>query len=81
MQKNSDGIGDFSVQEAMKLAQSDAGKQLFSLLQSTQGAQLQNAMDQAAAGNYEQVKQTMQQIMASQQAQELLSRMRGDGNG
>lgn len=81
MQKNSDGITDFSVQQAMALAQSDAGKQLFSLLQRTQGDKLQAAMDQAAAGDLEQVKKTMQQIMASDQAKELMQRMRGEADG
>lgn len=81
MQKNSDGITDFSVQQAMALAQSDAGKQLFSLLQRTQGDKLQAAMDQAAAGDLEQVKKTMQQIMASDQAKALMQRMRGEADG
>ena len=81
MSKNSDGINDFSVQQAMKLAQSDAGKQLFALLQNTEGEKLQTAMDQAAAGDLEQVKKTMQQIMESGQVQQLIKKMRGDSNG
>ncbi len=81
MSKNSDGINDFSVQQAMKLAQSDAGKQLFALLQNTEGEKLQTAMDQAAAGDLEQVKKTMQQIMESGQVQQLMKKMRGDSNG
>ena len=81
MSKNSDGITDFSVQQAMKLAQSDAGKQLFALLQNTEGEKLQTAMNQAAAGDLEQVKKTMQQIMESGQVQQLMKKMRGDSNG
>lgn len=81
MQKNSDGINDFSMHQAMKLAQSDAGKQLFALLQNTEGEKLQTAMDQAAAGDLEQVKKTMQQIMESGQVQQLMKKMRGDNNG
>ena len=81
MQKNSDGINDFSVQQAMKLAQSDAGKQLFSLLQNTEGEKLQTVMQQAAAGDLEQVKKAMQQIMQSGQVQELVKKMRGEDNG
>lgn len=81
MSKNSDGINDFSVQQAMKLAQSDAGKRLFALLQNTEGEKLQTAMDQAAAGDLEQVKKTMQQIMESGQVQQLMKKMRGDSNG
>ncbi len=81
MQKNSDGIHDFPMAEAMRLAQSDAGKQLFALLQSTQGAELRTAMEQAAAGNYGQAKQTIESLMASQQAQALLKQMQEGQNG
>ena len=81
MQKKSDGNSDFSMEQAMKMAQSDAGKELFALLQSTQGVRLRTAMDQAASGDMEQVKKTMEEIMASRQAQELFARMRGDSNG
>ena len=81
MQKNSEQNNNFSVQQAMRLAQSDAGKELFSLLQSTEGDKLQSAMDHAAAGDMAQVKQTMQQLMQSQQVQQLIQKMRGDSNG
>ena len=81
MQKKSDGNSNFSMEQAMKMAQSDAGKELFALLQSTQGDRLRTAMDQAASGDMEQVKKTMEEIMASRQAQELFARMRGDSNG
>ena len=81
MQKKSDGNSDFSMEQAMKMAQSDAGKELFALLQSTQGDRLRTAMEQAASGDMEQVKKTMEEIMASRQAQELFARMRGDSNG
>lgn len=81
MDKNSEQNNGFSIQQAMKLANSDAGKQLFSLLKSTEGEKLQSAMDQAAAGNMEQVKETMQQIVQSRQVQELILKMRGEENG
>lgn len=81
MQKNSDPIHDFSMAEAMRLSQTDAAQQLFALLQSTQGDQLRTAMEQASAGNYDQVKQTVQSLMASQQAQNLLKQMQEDKNG
>ena len=81
MQKKTDGNGNFSMADAMKMAQSDAGKELFALLQNTQGDRLRTAMDQAASGDMEQVKKTVQEIMASSQAQELFAKMRGDGNG
>ena len=81
MQKKTERFGDFSMADAMKMAQSDAGKELFALLQSTQGDRLRSAMDQAALGDMEQVKKTMQEMMASKQAQDLFSRMRGENDG
>lgn len=63
------------MQEAMKLAQSDTGKQLYELLQRTQARQLQSAMDQAAAGDYEQVKRTLSSLLADPEARKLLEKM------
>lgn len=76
MQKKTDGFSDISMEQAIKFAQSDAGKQLFALLQRSKGDRLQSAMDQAAAGDYEQVKKTMNELLASQQAQELIKKLR-----
>ncbi len=75
MRKKSDDFSDISVQRAMQLAQSEAGQQLYQLLQRTQGQQLQSMMDQAAAGNFEEIKKNMQSLLASPQARELLSKM------
>ena len=44
-------LPDISAEQVKKLAESDAGKQLFALLQQTQGDQLKVAMDRAAAGD------------------------------
>ncbi len=81
MQKNSEKMNDFSLQQAMRMAQSDAGKQLFSLLQSTQADTLQTAMEQAKSGNYAEVKKTLEILMQSKQAKELMEKMQGDNNG
>lgn len=75
MQKKTDGFQEFSIQQAAKLSQSDAGQQLFALLQRDHGDQLQNALEQAKAGDYTKVKETMQSLLASEQAQELLKKM------
>lgn len=74
MQKNS---GNFSIKEARRLAESPAGKQLISQLQNTGGDQLRNAVDQAAAGNYEAVKKTLAPLLASPEIQELLKQLGG----
>ena len=81
MQKNSDKTHDFSMADAMRLANSDAGKQLFALLQSTQSAQLQHTMEQASAGNLDAVRQAIQSLMASPEAMSLLKKMQEDQNG
>lgn len=67
---------NYSKEQLMAMAQSDAGKKLIALLQQTNGAQLQQAMNQAAAGNYAQVKDTLSSVLNNEQAQRLLKEMR-----
>lgn len=81
MQKKTDGSQDFSLQNAMRLAQTPEGRQLFSLLQSTQPGALQQAMDSAASGDMDRLKQTVQSFMQSREALALLEKMRGHQNG
>lgn len=76
MQKKTDGFNDISMDQAMKFAKSDTGRQLLELLQRTQSDRLQSAMDQAAAGDYEQVKRTMNELLSSEQAQELVKKLK-----
>ena len=78
MQKNSD---NFSMQEAMRLAKSDAGQQLIALLQTQNSEALQKAADQAAAGDYEQVKKTMAALLSSPEAKTLMEQLRRNSNG
>ncbi len=78
MLKNSD---NFSMQEALRLANSDAGQQLLALLKQEHGTQLQRAMDQAGAGEYEQVQKTLGSVLSSPQAQELLRQLGGNKHG
>ena len=77
MQKNADR---FSMQEVMRLAQSDTGQQLLALLKRENGAALQQAMEQAAAGDYAQVQKTMSSLLTSPEAQALLRQLGGNGN-
>ena len=78
MLKNSD---NFSMQEALRLANSDAGQQLLALLKQENGSALQRAMDQAGAGDYEQVQKTLGSLLESPQAQALLRQLRGNDHG
>lgn len=69
--------GNYSMEDLKRMAQSEAGQQLFSLLQQTQGEKLQSAMDYAAAGDYRQVKEALSAFMESPEAKALLGKMRG----
>lgn len=74
MSKKSD---DFSMADAMRLAQNPASRQLFDQLQAQNGTALQQAMNQAAAGNYEQVKKTLSVLLQDPQTQALLRQLGG----
>lgn len=73
MEQNS----DFSMQEAMRLAQSPAGQQLIALLQQQNSAQLQNAIHAAAAGDYQNAKNALSSLLNTPEAQELLQQLGG----
>ena len=81
MTKNSEDFRDFDMQQAMLLAQSDAAKQLFALLQSADPAALQSSMALAAAGDMAGAKKILDSMMASPQAQNLLQKLQGDRHG
>lgn len=72
MQKNSQ---DFSMEEVMRLAKSPAGQQLLAMLQQTDGAQLQQAAQQASMGEYSQAGQTLQTLLSTPEAQKLLKEL------
>ena len=74
MQKNSQ---NFSMQEALRLANSDAGQRLLAILKQSDSAQLQQAMEQANAGNYDSVQKTLSSLLASQEVKDLLKELGG----
>ena len=74
MSKKSD---DFSMADAMRLAQNPASKQLLERLQSQNGTAFRQAMNQAAAGDYEQVKKTLSALLQDPQTQALLRQLGG----
>lgn len=78
MKKNSD---DFSIREALRLAQSDTGQQLLGLLQAKNSGALQQAMDQAAAGDYQTMMGTMSALLSDPQAKALLEQLGRQKNG
>ena len=72
MQKNSQ---DFSMQEALRLAKSPAGQQLLAMLQQADAGKIQQVMDQAAAGDYNQAKDTISALLSSPEAKALLEQL------
>ena len=74
MQQNSPQL---SMEEAMRLMNTDAGKKLLALLQNSQDPGLQKAMDQAAKGDLSQAKASLGKITASPEVQALLKQMGG----
>lgn len=72
MQKNSDNL---SMQEALRLAKSEAGQQLFAALRAKNGATMDRAMEQAAAGDYSQVRDTLSSLLASPEVKAMLEQM------
>jgi len=68
---------NFSLQDAARLANTPAGKQLLELLQQSNTKNLQNAMEQAKSGNYDQAKQILAPLLASPEVQNLLRQLGG----
>ena len=77
MQKNSD---NFSIQDAMRLAQSDTGQQLFAMLKAQNGSAVEQAMEQASKGDYDQVKQTLSSLLSSPQIRAMLEQLGRQNN-
>ena len=74
-------LPNFDPEQMKRLAESDAGKQLFALLQQNQSDQLKEAMDHAAAGDYTKAKKAMSSLMNSPHAMELIRHLRSGQNG
>lgn len=67
----------FSMQDAMRLANTPAGQQLLALLQKSDTTEMRNAMEQASSGNYEQAKQILGPLLNSPEVQKLLQQLGG----
>ncbi|MBR5529464.1 MAG: hypothetical protein IKU57_03210 [Oscillospiraceae bacterium] len=74
MEKNS---GNFSMQEAMRLMNSEAGQKLLAILQSSKDPSLQTAMEQAKKGDMNQAKAALGKITSSPEVQALLRQLGG----
>ena len=65
----------FSIEDAKRIAGTEACQKLLSLLKSQDPQRLQAAMKQATSGDFEQLKQTLGAFVASPEAQSLLKQM------
>ena len=72
MQKNSP---KFSMQDAMRLANSDAGQQLLALLKQSDGQQLEKARDSAATGDYSSAAQALSTLLEREDVRRLLKQL------
>lgn len=72
MQKKSD---DFSMQEALRLAKSEAGQKLYATLQSQNSDTFSKAVEQASAGDYSAAKQTLSALLSSPQVKAMLEQL------
>lgn len=72
MQKNSDS---FSMQEALRLAQTPAGQQLIAMLKNSKDPALDQARQQVSKGNYADAKAALGDLLNSPQVQQLLKEM------
>lgn len=76
MQKQPD-FTPHSIQEAAALANSEAGKQLLSVLNDRHSKEMEQAFALAASGDYVQLKKALEGIMATPETKALLERLRG----
>lgn len=74
MQRNSQ---NFSLEDAKRLANSQAGQQLLAYLQQKDSDKLKQAMELAGKGDPTQLKQALSSLMDSPEAQALLRRLGG----
>ena len=73
MQNRSDNTNP--MQEAMKIAATPAGQQLMQYLRQSGGMELKQALSSAAAGNYDQAKQTINALLKDPEARKLLEQL------
>ena len=74
MERNS---GEFSMQDAARLASSPAGQQLIALLQQSDSREVNKAMEYALRGDLASAQQALRQIVASEEVKALLKQLGG----
>lgn len=66
---------DKAIQDAMRFASTPAGQQLLNMLQQSNNPALQQAMQKAAEGDFQQAKQAMSALLQDPQIKKLLEQM------
>lgn len=81
MDQHLDFPGKFSMEEAMRLANSPEGQKVLAQLQQHHSMALQSAMAQAQSGDYSQIKNTLSAFLQSPEGKQLMNQLRGNQNG
>ena len=68
---------NFSMQDAVKMANTPAGQELLAILQKSDTVALQDAMKQASSGNYDSAKQILEPLLALPEIQKLIRQLGG----
>lgn len=64
-----------AIQEAMKLAQTEAGQQLLAMLKQKDNQKIQQAMASFSAGKPEEAKKLLADVLSTPQARRLMEQM------
>lgn len=67
-----------AIRQAMRFANTPAGKQLIRMLQNSNDPNLQKAVSSAAAGDHTAAKEALSAILKNPEAQKLLQQMGGN---
>lgn len=65
------------MKDAARLAKSPAAQELFNMMQAQNPEALNRAMNQAAAGDYDQVRQSLAQLLSTPEIRALLEQLGG----
>lgn len=78
MEKN---LQNFSMEDALRLANSPAGQQLLALIRRSSGDRLSQAQQLASEGNSQDAAALLAPLLSDPEAQAILSQLRGDLHG
>ena len=74
-------FSDLPIEKIKELSASPQGQALLSQLQNQKSKELEEAVTQAQAGNFEQVKRSVTEFLQTPAGQEMMRQLRGNRNG